>query len=350
MASADQLKALIKSHISRDDGHFFSVAMQVAAHEAKLGHGKFAEELRDLIDAAKTRLSQDSSGKLVPIAGALNNAAKPRGELANLLSVTHPSSRMVDMVLDDSVAVQLARIVKEQRMLSKIKEYGLSPRRKLLLVGPPGTGKTMTASVLAGELGIPLFLVRLDSLITKFMGETAVKLRQVFDAIADIRGVYFFDEFDAIGSQRASGNDVGEIRRVLNSFLQMIENDQSNSLIVAATNHPEILDSALFRRFDDVVEYHLPTQEQALNLIRSRLGRFSPKPFKKAGLAERTHGLSYAEICRAVDESIKDAIMHDLAKVQPAQLEQSLDERRSISAKLAKNNTQPNGDGGTHPR
>ena len=225
MASADQLKALIKSHISRDDGHFFSVAMQVAAHEAKLGHGKFAEELRDLIDAAKTRLSQDSSGKLVPIAGALNNAAKPRGELANLLSVTHPSSRIVDMVLDDSVAAQLARIVKEQRMLSKIKEYGLSPRRKLLLVGPPGTGKTMTASVLAGELGIPLFLVRLDSLITKFMGETAVKLRQVFDAIADIRGVYFFAPFHAIGSQRASGNDVGEIRRVLNSFLQMIEND-----------------------------------------------------------------------------------------------------------------------------
>ena len=130
----------------------------------------------------------------------------------------------------------------------------------------------------------------------------------------------------------------------------MIENDQSNSLIVAATNHPEILDNALFRRFDDVVEYHIPTQEQALDLIRSRLGEFSPKPFKKAGLAERTQGLSYAEICRAVDESIKDAIMHDLAKVQPTQLEQSLDERRSISAKLAKNNKQPNVDGGIQQR
>ncbi len=112
----------------------------------------------------------------------------------------------------------------------------------------------MAASVLAGELGIPLFLVRLDSLITKFMGETAAKLRQVFDSITDMRGVYFFDEFDAIGSQRGLANDVGEIRRVLNSFLQMIENDQSNSLIVAATNHPEILDYALFRRFDDVIE------------------------------------------------------------------------------------------------
>lgn len=337
MASSEHLKALIKSHISRDDGHFYSVAMQVAAHEAKLGHGKLAEELRGLIDAAKTRLGQDGLGKLVPIAGALQSG-KPRGELASLLTVTYPANRLSDMVLDDQASQQLARIIKEQRLLARIKEHGLSPRRKLLLVGPPGTGKTMTASALAGELGIPLFLVRLDSLITKFMGETASKLRQVFDAIADIRGVYFFDEFDAIGSQRGAANDIGEIRRVLNSFLQMIEHDQSNSLIVAATNHPEVLDYALFRRFDDVLEYQLPTPAQALDLIRSRLGSFAPKPFKKDGLVEQSQGLSYAEICRAVDESIKDAIMHDQTKVQRTELGRALGERRLISTKLAQNN------------
>ena len=334
MASSEQLKALIKSHLNRDDGHFYSVAMQVAAHEAKLGHGKLAEELRDMIDAAKTRLGQDATGKLVPI----GSAAKPRGELANLLTVTYPSNRLADMVLDDLATKQLQRIIKEQRFLARIKEQGLSPRRKLLLVGPPGTGKTMTASALAGELGIPLFLVRLDSLITKFMGETAAKLRQVFDAIADLRGVYFFDEFDAIGSQRGMGNDVGEIRRVLNSFLQMIEHDQSNSLIIAATNHPEALDYALFRRFDDVMEYHLPTSEQALALIRSRLGSFTPKPFKKDGLQEQAEGLSYAELCRAVDESIKDAIMHDQSRIQRSALVHALEERRIITTKLAQNN------------
>jgi SpoVK/Ycf46/Vps4 family AAA+-type ATPase len=331
VASSEQLKALIKSHISRDDGHFYSVAMQVAAHEAKLGHGKLAEELRDMIDAGKTRLGQDATGKLV----AIGSAAKPQGELANLLHVTHPANRLVDMVLDAQASSQLQRIIKEQRMLARIREHGLSPRRKLLLVGPPGTGKTMTASVLAGELGIPLFSVRLDSLITKFMGETAAKLRQVFDAMADLRGVYFFDEFDAIGSQRGMANDVGEIRRVLNSFLQMIEHDQSNSLIIAATNHPEVLDHALFRRFDDVVEYHLPTSAQALELIRSRLGSFAPKPFKKDGLPEQAEGLSYAEICRAVDESIKEAIMHDQPKVQRTLLGSALDERRLISTKTS---------------
>lgn len=346
MASSEQLKALIKSHISRDDGHFYSVAMQMAAHEAKLGHGKLAEELRDIIDAAKVRLGQDATGKLVPI----GSASKPRGELANLLTVTYPASRLADMVLDDQAANQLKRIIKEQRLLARIKEHGLSPRRKLLLVGPPGTGKTMTASALAGELGIPLFLVRLDSLITKFMGETAAKLRQVFDAIADLRGVYFFDEFDAIGSQRGMGNDVGEIRRVLNSFLQMIEHDQSNSLIIAATNHPEVLDYALFRRFDDVVEYRLPTSAQALDLIRSRLGSFAPKPFKKDGLLEQAEGLSYAEICRAVDESIKDAIMHDQSKAQRSVLGHALEERRIISTKQAQNNKNTSNDAGSSTR
>lgn len=320
--------------------------MQVAAHEAKLGHGKLAEDLRDMIDGAKTRLAQNGSGNLVPI----GRATKPSGELASLLTVTHPASRLADMVLDEQASNQLQRIIKEQRLLARIKEHGLSPRRKLLLVGPPGTGKTMTASALAGELGIPLFLVRLDSLITKFMGETAAKLRQVFDAIADLRGVYFFDEFDAIGSQRGLANDVGEIRRVLNSFLQMIECDQSNSLIIAATNHPEVLDHALFRRFDDVVEYHLPTPAQALDLIRYRLGSFAPKPFKKDGLVEHAAGLSYAEICRAVDDSIKDAIMHDQSKVQRAALERALEERRLINARLDRNNAHTANDGRSNPR
>lgn len=330
MASADQLKALVKSHINRDDGQFYSVAMQVAAYEAKVGHGRLAEELRDMIDAAKSRGLTSEPGRLVPL-------AKPRGELANLLHVSYPKSRLADMVLDPCVAEQMQRILKEQRLNTRIREHGLSPRRKLLLVGPPGTGKTMTASVLAGELGVPLFLVRLDALITKFMGETAAKLRQVFDAINDVRGVYFFDEFDAIGSQRGLAHDVGEIRRVLNSFLQMIEQDNSHSLIVAATNHLEILDYALFRRFDDVLEYHLPTAQQAGELIRSRLARFAPKPLSLKALAAKADGLSFAEIRRAVDEAIKEAVMHEADRVSAQELGRALEERRRLSERLEQN-------------
>jgi SpoVK/Ycf46/Vps4 family AAA+-type ATPase len=328
MANAEQLKALVKSYIERDDRHFYSVAMQVAAREAKAGHGKLAQELRDMIDAAKARVSPaDATGNLVPL-------ARPRGELANLLTVTHPKNRLVDMVLDTDVAEQLGRILKEQKHHSRIREHGLSPRRKLLLVGPPGTGKTMTASVLAGELGIPLFSVRLDALITKFMGETAAKLRQIFDAISEVRGVYFFDEFDAIGSQRGLANDVGEIRRVLNSFLQMIESDQSHSLIVAATNHVEILDYALFRRFDDVIEYRLPGGPQAAKLLQARLGKFAPKPFPLKALTAKAEGLSYAEIRRAVDESIKEAVMHDEDRVASEALARAFEERRKFSIRM----------------
>jgi len=343
MASADQIKALLKSHLERDDQRFFSVAMQVAAHEAKLGHGQLAVELRDMIDAAKARLVLGESGKLVPF-------AKPRGELANLLSVTYPTNRLPDMVLDDKGLAQLRQVIKEQRQFARIREHGLAPRRKLLLVGPPGTGKTMTASVLAGELGVPLFLVRLDSLITKFMGETAAKLRQVFESIDNMRGVYFFDEFDAIGSHRGLANDVGEIRRVLNSFLQMIEHDQSNSLIVAATNHPEILDYALFRRFDDVVEYKLPTPDQTVGLIRSRLGSFLPKRLAVKAVAARANGLSHAEICRALDGAIKEAIMHDQGSVTAASLSEMLKERRLITDKLAEKNKMTSRYGGSAKR
>ena len=223
MASGEQLKALLKSHADGDDDRFFSVAMQVAAHEARRGHGRLAEELRTLIDRAK---SKPGTGAPVPI-------GRPRGELANLLAASYPSERLGQMVLGEELADQIRRVIREQRHAGRIVERGLAPRRKLLLTGPPGTGKTLTASVLAGELGLPLLQVRLDGLITKFMGETAAKLRQIFDATGRTRGVYFFDEFDAIGSQRGLVNDVGEIRRVLNSFLQMIEQDRSHSLVIA---------------------------------------------------------------------------------------------------------------------
>ncbi|MBU2550747.1 MAG: AAA family ATPase [Proteobacteria bacterium] len=324
MASAEQIKALLKSHIEGNDQRFFSVAMQVAAHEAKLGHGKLAEELRALVDEAKRC---HGTGKPVPI-------SRPKGELAGLLTVLYPKARLNDMVLDNPLERQLQRVIREQRHSGRILAHGLSPRRKLLLVGPPGTGKTMTASVLAGELGFPLFQVRLDGLITKFMGETAAKLRQIFDATGQTRGVYFFDEFDAIGSQRGLPNDIGEIRRVLNSFLQMIENDQSHSLILAATNHPEILDHALFRRFDDVLHYELPNTDQISGLLKTRIGSFSPKKVSWQVLAGTAGGLSHAEVTRAADEVIKEALIQDRTSVTEDDIRLLLLERKRIGDRL----------------
>jgi SpoVK/Ycf46/Vps4 family AAA+-type ATPase len=326
MASGEQLKALLKSHLEGDEQRFFSVAMQVAAHEAKLGHGKLAEELRALVDEAKRR-----RGAVQPV--PIN---RPRGELAGLLTVSYPKERLTDMVLDATLEQQLQRVVSEQRHAVRILEHGLSPRRKLMLVGAPGTGKTLTATVLAGELGIPLFLVHLDGLITKYMGETAAKLRQVFDATGQTRGVYFFDEFDAIGSQRGLTNDVGEIRRVLNSFLQMIEQDHSHSLIIAATNHSEILDRALFRRFDDVLHYELPDAAQIAVLLKARLGSAAEKGISWRGLAETAAGLSHAEVTRAAEEVLKEALILGRERITEDQIRLMLLERQEVASRLKK--------------
>jgi len=324
MASSKQIKALLKAHADGDDDHFYAVAMQVAASEAKQGHNIIADELRTLIDKAKERRNHSI------FQGKTTSIAQPRGELANLLDVSYPKNILPQMILSDSIRERLDRLIREQQLYPKIRSHGLSPRRKLLLVGPSGTGKTMTAAALAGELGIPLFLVRLDRLITKFMGETAAKLRIVFDAIKSVRGVYFFDEFDAIGSQRGLMNDVGEIRRVLNSFLQMLEQDDSNSVILAATNHPELLDHALYRRFDDVIEYTLPSQFEIEKLLKNKLAGYTTKDFKWENIKELGCNLSYAEISRAGEEAIKDVIINNRKILLEDELLKTIKERKIL--------------------
>jgi len=212
MATAEQVKALLKSYGEGNGEHFASVALQIAADAARGGKGQLAQQLRDLVDDIKRKQAAGKIGGAVPI-------ARPTGELASLLSASYPQTRLSEMVLSRETGTALHRVLHEYRSQSRLREHGYSARRKLLLVGPPGCGKTMTASALAGELKFPLFSVQLHGLITKFMGETAAKLHLIFDAMTETQGVYFFDEFDAIGTDRGAKNDVGEIRRVLNSFL-----------------------------------------------------------------------------------------------------------------------------------
>lgn len=328
MAKAQQLKALLQSHMEGDAARFYAVAMQIAAHEAKMGHGALATELRTLIDEAKRREKRAPSKGPVPI-------VQPRGELSSLLSASFPKVRLTDMVLPQPVADRLARILQEQRQLAKLRTHALHPRRKLLLLGPPGTGKTMCASALAGELDLPLFVIRLDGIITKYLGETAAKLRLVFEAIAQTRGVYLFDEFDSIGTQRALPNEVGEIRRVLNSFLQFIDQDDSDSLILAATNHPEILDYALYRRFDDVISFDLPDLECIAQTLKAKLAAFRKGRIDWDKLAREAKGLSYAEITRACEDAVKDMIIHDLPELDQSLLSRAIQERKAIPSSIS---------------
>jgi SpoVK/Ycf46/Vps4 family AAA+-type ATPase len=323
MTTSRHIVALLQSHISGDEERFFSIATQLAAHEARQGHGKLAQELRELIDSAKGKMATVARRGAGPVP-----LAQPKGELSTFLAARYSDLRLSSMVLPPELHDRLARVLKEQRQQERLRARALSPRRKLLLVGPPGSGKTMTAAAIAGELKLPLFTILYDGLIGKLLGETAGRLRLVFDAIALQRGVYFFDEFDAIGTQRSGPNDVGEIRRVLNSFLQFLENDDGPSLIIAATNHPELLDRALFRRFDDVIHYGLPNADVAHGILESRLATYSLDHVSWSTVLDSAAGLSQAEISRAADEAAKVAVLGEHNSVTTAALVSALNERK----------------------
>jgi len=327
MPTADQVKALIRSHADGDDSRFYAVAMQVAAQAARTGHHRFAQELRKLVDSAKAREGAASVARLKPVP-----LAQPRGELAGLLTVAYPKTRLADMALDKAVADRVHRVLLEQRQQHRIKQHGLAPLRKLLLLGPPGTGKTMTAAALAGELGFPLFAIQLDGLITKYMGETAAKLRLIFDAVQQTVAVYLFDEFDALGGERGTKNDVGEIRRVLNSFLQFLEQDESDSLIIAATNHAQLLDRAVFRRFDAVIQYGLPSRAAAETVMKGRLALLDTAHVEWPTVVAAAEGLSHAEIARACEQAAKNVILDHRTAIDTGALVATLDERRATDA------------------
>jgi len=314
MATGEQIKLLIKSYLDENEERFKTTALQLAAYEARRGHENLAREIRDLIDSAKSRASKITY---------FNK------ELNELTTIDVPEHRLSELVVPDELKKRIKRILKEFKQQAKLRKHGLTNRRKILLVGPPGTGKTMTASVLAGEIRLPLYTILIDKLVTKFMGETSVKLRQIFENINKIQGVYFFDEFDAIGSERSLDNDVGEIRRVLNSFLQFIEKDNSSGLIIAATNNPRLLDHALFRRFDDVLHYKLPAEAEIENLVLNRLGTYAPKNLTVEVLIKEALTLNQAEIVRACDDAIKETILNDETKVDENLLLNMIKERKA---------------------
>lgn len=324
MAASEQVKNLINSFGDGDEERFFSSALQIAASEARKGHTNVAQELKALIDKAKRNrsLSFNDRNQTIPL-------LQPKRELKDLIDIFHPKIKLKDMVLDDSIRSTLNKLVREQDNWESLQKYNLRPRRKLLLTGPPGCGKTMTAQALAGELGIPVFIVRLDGVVSKFMGESIAKLRLIFDAMPQSRGVYLFDEFDSIGSHRDQGQDVGEIKRILNSFLINIEKDQSNSIIIAATNLPGMLDTALFRRFDDVIQYPLPSKKEIANTLKKNLQGFAfNDPINFTKIAELAEGLNFSEIVKACEDTIKEMILNGEDKLSKTDLIIAIEKRK----------------------
>ena len=317
MATAEHIRNLIKAHLDHDNERFKTVVLQIAAYETKHGHDSFARELKQ------------SAEKV----GSNKNSVLRLNNQNDMLVMTIPSDRLSDLIVSKGTYERINRILTEYRNRNKLLKYGFSNRRKVLIEGQPGTGKTFTASVIASELDLPLYTVQMDKVVTKFMGETSTKLRQIFDAVATNTGVYFFDEFDAIGADRSLDNEVGEARRILNSFLQFIEQDSSESIIIAATNNQKLLDQALFRRFDDVLHYSMPTLEEIQQLFELKLSVYDNHFSATPSLIQKASGLSHAEIIRVCDDAIKNSILTN-SSISDNQIAKLLDER--IAAYISK--------------
>jgi len=287
MATAEQIRCLVSSHVRRDDRMFRAVVMQIIARQKS---SKMAEDLRALLGKASAEIPEQAKG---------------------LLSVSRPSSVLYDLIAPREIKDALRSFIDELKARDRLRDHGLQPATKMLLTGPPGTGKTMTAAILAGELGLPLMRVELHAVICSHLGETASKLRHVFDTTRSVRGVYLLDEIDALGASRHNTEDVGEMRRAVNSLLQFLEEDHG-SVIVGTTNLASLLDHALHRRFDKILEYQLPDRDSIEKLMRDRLASYptvNSSHVEVSAAAAASVGMSHAEVVRVVDTAVKRAVL-----------------------------------------
>ncbi|ENV18469.1 AAA family ATPase [Acinetobacter guillouiae] len=320
---AAQVLALIESHGECNDHRFYAIALQIAAKEARSGHVKIASQISEKVN--KYQFSRYPSTNL-------KKEIDSNEDIRGLIELYLPTHRLSELFLCDETKNRLNLIIKEHKRKDELHKFDLRPRSKLLFEGCPGTGKTLAASVIASELNLPLYKIVLESVISKYMGDTASHLKKIFKYVSENQGVFLFDEFDSIGSERSNINDVGESRRTLNSFLILLEQLQSDSVVIAATNHPQILDEALNRRFDDIIKFKLPSDKEIKDFLENRLSMFKTEHLEWEKIISLSQGLSLGDINKAFDDGAKQAIFDNKGVIVSKHLVNSLERRKYSKA------------------
>lgn len=323
MARSDLLRKMFVSYQRGDDSGFREAAQEIIDDERKKRHDMLANQLEAVLEERPER-------RPLHVA-SLKPLPKGRDEIP-LLHLQNPSRTFEDLILKSSIRANLLEIVREFRSGSVLHAHTLRPRSHLLFVGPPGCGKTVTAEALASELGLPLATVRLATVVSSFLGETSRNLEAIFSFCEQGSWVLLFDEFDALAKERADRAEHGELKRVVTAFLQLLDEFRGASLVIAATNHPALLDEAVWRRFDEVVAFPPPTQAEAKAVVQLKL-RSAPYRFSLAEIARRMTGLSHGDIEVVCHTALRRMILDGRSALEVGDIDGGLkrmEERRRI--------------------
>lgn len=313
MSLKTSLQKIIYAHQAGKHEQFFEGIREIIAAERRRGHNRIADSIEQaLAEASRPSLLKEGMQRLAHPSHYPNNSERvpvSKGDNLPLLEIKHPRVSFDDVILSPRIQERLQRIVGEQNARSELAHYGLQPISKVLFYGPPGCGKTLTAHILAGVLGWPMLCTRYDSIISSYLGETSVNLRRVFEFAEQGPCILLFDEFDAIGKRRNEQGDVGELKRVVNTFLQLMDNYQGKGVIITATNHEELLDNALWRRFDEVVHFQIPAPKEIEALLRMRLAGVRMYDFVPADVVSRFVDLTHSDITRVCIDAVKQMVL-----------------------------------------
>ncbi len=319
MTTSELIKQLFLSFSNKDNESFELAAREYIEREKRKKHNIVAKDLeKALYNSGDISISKKRFKNNIPI---------PRDTEKGfpLLEIQHFEGSFNDLIISKETKEQLEQIVREFKDSDILATYNLQYKKKILLCGKPGTGKTFSAKIMSSVLNIPLIYIRFDAIISSYLGETAGNLRKVFDFIEHATWIVLFDEFDIIGKNRDDNHEHGEIKRVVNNFLQMLDNLKGDSIILAATNHQNILDPAIWRRFDDVIYYNLPDAK-----IRQQIFEVYLKPMKRESnidlekISHLTENFSPADIKMVTEEAMKTTIINSKNLISMIDIETSV--------------------------
>jgi SpoVK/Ycf46/Vps4 family AAA+-type ATPase len=347
--TSESIRKLLLAHFEGDSEGFRAAAREHIGEERRKNHQVVARDLERLLASYNGLAVVRTSNGLAPLLGGSRDIPRDKERDVPLVELLEPARRLEDLVLDEGTRKTLERIVDENRKADLLKTYGARPANRILFCGPPGCGKTVSAEAVAAELYLPVALVRFDAVVSSYLGETAANLRKVFDFARSRPMVVLFDEFDAIGKDRASLEEHGEIKRVVNSFLQILDGFRSDTVAIAATNHQGLLDPALWRRFDEIVFFDLPAASRIEDLLRRNLRQIGIHPAANLhDLSAALVGLSHADVERIARDAVKDMLLTEPGPVTPTALEAASvrQRKRTAVAKTVNSKHMPRGKSG----